>query len=443
MGTQIGSAVIDLKLAGAGAVASGLDNIGNKATGTGRKISQALGRAALAATAALAGGLTISLKAAAEQEKQEQKLISVLKATGNAAGFSAKQLAEHAAQLQQATTFADENIISTQAVLATFRNIKGDQFKEATEAILDMSVVLEQDAKQGAIQLGKALNDPIRGVTALQRVGITFTDAQREQIKQFQETNQLAKAQGVILEELRMQFGGAARGEAKTFSGQMKQIKNSLGDIAEVIGFQVMKEFEGLFDGLGGIAKALDDSQSRVRQFVAAFADGFKIIVNSVQAGALQIVKFGEDIRAMAESILSGDFNFEQSDYSKALEQVIKEKSDRVRSLVEDFGRTPEARQLPTEVAAPGPGGGDLGAGSKSKKGKQAGGGAIAVPALFNKIQGVLNPTKDLTADAVQQLRNEQSRANEEAKKSRNKLVKNTEALVMKIEQMTAARYVK
>ena len=33
--------------------------------------------------------------------------------------------------------------------------------------------------------LGKALNDPVKGITALGRAGVTFTDEQKKQIKQW------------------------------------------------------------------------------------------------------------------------------------------------------------------------------------------------------------------------------------------------------------------
>jgi len=176
------------------------------------------------------------IDAAEVQEKAERKLAGVIRATGNASELTAKQMIKQAAALQEITTFGDEAIINAQAILATFKNIKGDQFREATAAMVDMAAVMDTDVKSGAVQLGKALNDPIKGAAALARVGVTFTDQQKKVIKAFQDSGQMAKAQGVILDELKGQFGGVAAEMAKTAGGQLKQFQNRMGDLQEVIG---------------------------------------------------------------------------------------------------------------------------------------------------------------------------------------------------------------
>jgi hypothetical protein len=64
----------------------------------------------------------------------------------------------------------------------------------------DMSVALGQDMSSSAIQLGKALNDPIKGVSALQRVGVSFTASQKEQIKTLVQSGRTMDAQKLILD---------------------------------------------------------------------------------------------------------------------------------------------------------------------------------------------------------------------------------------------------
>jgi hypothetical protein len=82
-----------------------------------------------------------------------------------------------------------------------------------------------------AIRLGKALNDPIRGLTALTRVGVSFTDEQREQVKALQQSGDLMSAQKIILAELQQQFGGSGAAFAKTFTGQLELMGHELGTI--------------------------------------------------------------------------------------------------------------------------------------------------------------------------------------------------------------------
>ena len=86
--------------------------------------------------------------------------------------------------------------------------------------MLDMSVALGQDATQSAIQLGKALNDPVKGVTALRRVGVSFTAAQIKQIKTLVATGKTLQAQKLILRELNQEFGGSREGGRRNAARQ-------------------------------------------------------------------------------------------------------------------------------------------------------------------------------------------------------------------------------
>lgn len=176
-----------------------------------------------------------------EQEKSTIKLAAALRATGNAAGFSQEQLSEYAQELQNMTTIGNESFESMMSVMATFRNISGDIFKEAILLTADVSQALGQDLQNAAIQLGKALNDPKLGISALARVGITFSEVQKEQIKAFTDVNDLASAQRIILDELQNQFGGQARAQADSFGGSIKQMANAFGDMRERMGEAISK----------------------------------------------------------------------------------------------------------------------------------------------------------------------------------------------------------
>ncbi len=193
---------------------------------------------------------------AREQERAEQKLEAVIRATGGAAGFTAEQLKTQASALQSVTTYGDETILNAQAMLATFKNVSGEQFTDATKAILDMSTVMGTDLKSSALQLGKALNDPAQGLSALTRVGVSFTQQQMDQIKAMQAAGDVAGAQRAILAELQGQFGGAAEAVAEG-GGQWEQLLNTLGDVGELIGGAVMPVFAGLAEVLQPVLELL------------------------------------------------------------------------------------------------------------------------------------------------------------------------------------------
>lgn len=202
----------------------------------------------------LIGGAAIAgfLALAGQQIAAETKLEAVLKATGNAAGLSAEQLKAHAAAIQEISGVGDEAVINMQAILATFKQIRGDEFRRATESIVDMSIVLGTDLQAAAIQVGKALNDPIRGVSMLSRSGITFTDVQLKMIKTLAKAGDIMGAQQIVLEELESQFGGAAEEIGKTFVGSLKKAKSALGDVGEGIGNVFIPFITKLADAVTG-----------------------------------------------------------------------------------------------------------------------------------------------------------------------------------------------
>ena len=210
---------------------------------------QNLGRNFAIAGAALAGGVALigkSLRDAAESQKVFAQTEAVLKSTGTTANGTAKDIQALASSLQKSTAFNDEAILSGANLLLTFKNIQNqagetnDIFDQTVKASLDVARAMGTDASGEAIRLGKALNDPVRGISALTRVGIQFTDQQKEQIKALTESGDLLGAQKIILAELQSQFGGSAAAYAQTFAGQVESLNNELNDLSEEVGMMVM-----------------------------------------------------------------------------------------------------------------------------------------------------------------------------------------------------------
>jgi phage-related protein len=172
-----------------------------------------------------------------EAEDASRRLDAVITSTGNVAGVSKDKLLEYANALQETTKFSAETVNAAQGMLLTFTNIsaEGGIFDRATQLTLDMAEAMGTDASNQAIQLGKALNDPIKGVSALSRVGVQFTADQKEQIKAMVEAGNTAGAQTLILDELAKQFGGMAVAAGETATGQMVRFQNSLGEVGESI----------------------------------------------------------------------------------------------------------------------------------------------------------------------------------------------------------------
>lgn len=205
----------------------------------------------LAGVAVVFAGITAAfVKGSIVQEKSLAQLNAVLKSTSGIVGISSKQLQGMAANLQNVTTYGDETIISAQSLLLTFTKIGKEAFPQALEATLNVATAMGTDLKSAAIQVGKALNDPVLGMSALSRSGITFSEDQKEVIKALVETGDVAGAQTIMLKELETQFGGSARAARDTLGGALKALQNAFGDLFELSG-------EGIDDLKGGIEQLI------------------------------------------------------------------------------------------------------------------------------------------------------------------------------------------
>ena len=210
--------------------------------------------------------------AANEQEEAEMSLAAALKATAGAAKLSLAELKEYAAARQAVTTYGDEATLKMMSVLATFSNVQGDVFRQGVDLAQDLSAAFGQDLKASAIQVGKALNDPLTGLTALRRVGVSFTDDQKAMIKSFMEVNDVAGAQAVILEGLKQNVGGFAEAMAQTSSGQMAQFKNALGDVKELLGAELIPYLNAAANSMRGMATDAESTTSVVGTFRSMLA---------------------------------------------------------------------------------------------------------------------------------------------------------------------------
>lgn len=255
------AAVLDLILRLKDEASAGLASVGS-ALGT---LGGVAGGAALAGVAALGAGIAVGIGDAREAAQIMGQTEAVIKSTGGAAGVTAQQVADMAGAFSAAegkSLFGDSDIQQGQNLLLTFTNIK-ETLPETTGVMVDMAQAMGTDVKGGAIALGKALNDPIAGVSALSRVGVTFTDQQKEQIKTLQDSGDMAGAQRIILAELNKEFGGSAEAAAKA-DGGFTQFKDRLGELAEGIGaalLPAMNQFMGIMNSpeiMGGITALAD-----------------------------------------------------------------------------------------------------------------------------------------------------------------------------------------
>jgi hypothetical protein len=176
------------------------------------------------------------------------------------------------------TGIDDEAIKSGENMLLTFTNVRNeagknnDIFTQATKVTADLSVAFGKDMTESAILVGKALQDPIAGVTALRRVGVQLSEQQQQQIKDFVEAGDVMSAQKVILRELATEVGGSANAYGKTMAGQVAIAREELLNAGAAIITVAAPSLRVLADVVGHVAEAMQTLPHGVQTAIGVFA---------------------------------------------------------------------------------------------------------------------------------------------------------------------------
>ena len=211
-------------------------NIGSKFKSLGKTLGPAIG------TAAVVGFGKASFTAAQESAVATARLDQIFQSMGDSTGEASKAAQDYASSLSAKIGVEDESIMAGQAQLATFGSVSSETarmagvFDRATAAGADLAAAGFGSIDSNAVQLGKALEDPTKGMTALAKSGVTFTDSQKDQIKAMQESGDLLGAQNVILGAVEKQVKGTAEATA-TSTGKMAV---KFGELQETIGNKLL-----------------------------------------------------------------------------------------------------------------------------------------------------------------------------------------------------------
>jgi hypothetical protein len=266
-------------------IGSAIDDQGTKWGG----LKAAAGVAAVGIGAALAGiaaivhtGIGESLDAAAGTAQLE----AGIKSTGNAANVSVDGLNALASSIQGYSGQTDDSIVKSEQLLLTFTNIKNDSpdkiFDQATKASADMAAKMGGEASDSAILLGKALNDPEKGITALTRVGVSFSDGQKASIKAMQESGDVAGAQKIILAELSTEFGGAAEAAGNSLPGMLQRGQRAFEDMSQTVMTAILPIVTPAIEGISG---AITKAAPGIKEFADTFVTGIKAVFDLLVKG--------------------------------------------------------------------------------------------------------------------------------------------------------------
>ncbi|MFQ6170364.1 hypothetical protein ACK8HX_02055 [Oryzobacter sp. R7] len=202
------------------------------------------------AVAKLSGFLGDAVAEGREAARVGKTTNAIITSTGGAAKVTAEQVGDLSERLSEKAGIDDEVIQTGANLLLTFKNVrnevgKGNQvFDRATAAAVDLSAAGFGSVDSASKMLGKALNDPLKGLSALGRAGVTFTSQQKEQIKTLVESGDVLGAQKLILAEVESQVGGVAAASADMGD----KVAVSWGNLKEDLGAKLLP----VLDRLGG-----------------------------------------------------------------------------------------------------------------------------------------------------------------------------------------------
>ncbi len=225
-----------------------------------------------------------------DAEKEQTQLAAAIKSTGGAAGWSVERLNAMADSMEKTSTFSAGQINQAQTRMLSYAGVVGEQFPRAMQAVIDMSERMGYEVTASAETIGKALDVPSEGLTALSKQGFRFTDAQKELVKQFERTGQTAKAQDIILQALESSYGGAAQAARDTLGGSLTAVGNTINSLMTADSASL----PSLRDSVEGLNSTLnsDDVRNGFQTLISGLID-----VGSFAASSMAgIVKLGQAV---------------------------------------------------------------------------------------------------------------------------------------------------
>lgn len=293
MATGLGRLTVDMILR-TGLFDAGLDKAARKAKQTTKQISDDAQKAAEVTKAAFSslsgviGGAIGTLSAGAvvkkvidntiQMEREQTQLAAVLRSTGEAAGYTRTQLNLMAGALADDSTFSTGAINQAQTTLLAFTGIMGNEFVRAQQAAADMAARTGMAFTASSETIGRALDIPSKGLTALTRQGFRFTEAQAKIALQLENSGRVAEAQAIILDALEESYGGAAKAARETFGGALQGLSNTIGNL------------------LTGGEGSLEEARIAVEELNSALASpeaqqAYASLVSSIIEGSTALIK--------------------------------------------------------------------------------------------------------------------------------------------------------
>jgi len=219
-----------------------------------------------------------------------------------AGAHTLRELQEVADRFGKTTLFNQEDFTRGFNLLTSFRNIGVEAYERVAQSAADIAQVNQVDVSTSFMQLAKALQDPERNLSNLNRSGIAFTKQQTEVIKQLMKTNKIAEAHTMILDIVDESYNKLAQAAAVGFAGSVDTLGESFRDFGESIGKALIPVLDPTVKGLTAILNFLNSEGGQATAILAGIALGAKGISVAVPLAVAGLSKFVISAQATAVS---------------------------------------------------------------------------------------------------------------------------------------------
>lgn len=288
-----GSIVVDL-LARTGSFETDMERAARASRRTGQEIAKSADGAASAWTKAsklmglavvgISGSMVLDgfIQNTIAAQNEQAQLTAVLRSTAEVAGFTQNQLNDMAESIVGILPTGEIN--NAQTALLAFTNVIGNEFARGLQAAVDMSARTGMSVVSAAETIGRALDVPSEGLSALSRQGFRFTEAEKAVVKQLELTGRTAEAQGIILRALEESYNGAAVAARDTLGGSFIALRNTASTL--------MTDGEGGLNGLRSVIEGLNealgsDAAREGVQLLIVAAEGLAVVIGVRLASAV------------------------------------------------------------------------------------------------------------------------------------------------------------
>lgn len=259
-------------------------------------------------------------------QNEQAQLAAVLRSTGEAAGYSRDQLNNMATEMSRTSIISEGEINQAQTTLLAFTGIVGDEFPRALQSAIDMASRTGMSVVSASETIGRALDIPSKGLTALSRQGFRFTEDQKKLAEYLESTGRSAEAQGLILEALEESYGGAAQAARDTLGGALAALGNQ---------FDSLMTGESGIDGATAAINDLTDTLSdpRIKEAFGAIASGVFSVMSAIAKATPHLVGFTTWVAESLAAAVSGPAAGDLVRISDAIEKQ--------KTLVEGLAKMP------------------------------------------------------------------------------------------------------